>query len=146
MAILNHLRHYEPSDELLETVHGGRVLCSSPTLCARDVKRVLKERPTAIFVTVSRKATNFVNEVGIDFFFRDVVPLAHAQFDCDSPPLPMHENLQVISTQNRDKKNGVVNGQGATVNLVHNKTVFLTLPNGSVVSTHLVMCKPDGSV
>ena len=33
MQILNHLRHYRPSDDLLETIHGGRVLCSRPTPC-----------------------------------------------------------------------------------------------------------------
>ena len=71
----------------------------------------------------------------------------HTQFDCDLPPLPLYENLQVIITQNRDKKNGVVNGQRATVKLIHNQTILLTLPNGSIVSTHLVTCKkPDGLV
>ena len=89
----------------------------------------------------------FVNELAIDVLFGDVAPLAHAQFDCDLPPLPLHESLQVIITRNCDKKNGVVNGPRATVKLVQNKTVFLALPNGSVVTTHLVTCKkPNGSV
>jgi hypothetical protein len=147
LNILNHLRYYKPSNELLEKIHGGRVLTASSSPTQGDLERVLKQRPCATFVTVSRKATNFINQVAIDYLFRDTLPLMHVQFDCDLPPMPIYENLQVIITQNRDKKNGIVNGQRAFVKLVQNKTVFLTLPNGSVVSTHLVTySKPDGSV
>ena len=103
------MRYFRRSDELLKRIHAGRVLRANPTPCQSDVERVLKERPTAPFVTVSRRATNFVNQVAIYYLFRDVTPLAHAQFDCDLPPSPLHENLAVI-TQNRGKKSGVVNG------------------------------------
>ena len=74
MQILNHLRHYRPSDDLLEGIQGSRVLCSRPTPYAKDEERVQKERPTATFFNISRKATNFVNELAIDFLFRDVAP------------------------------------------------------------------------
>ena len=144
--ILNHLRYYKPSRYLLQTIHGGRIMCATQTPSADDVQRVLKERPTATFLTVSRKATNFINEVAINSIFTNCTPLMMAQFDCDLPPLPIYEALPVLITQNRDKKNGVVNGQRAVVKLVQNKTVFLTLPNGSVVTTHLVTCcKADGT-
>ncbi len=46
-----------------------------------------------------------------------------------------------------DKKNGIVNGQRATVKTIEHKSVFLQLPSGCVVSTHLVTCKkPDGTM
>lgn len=145
--ILNHLRYYKPSRSLLEKIHGDRIMCATQTPSEYDVRRVLKERPLATFVTVSRKATNFINEIAINFLFADCIPLMHAQFDCDLPPLPLYQNLPVVITQNRDKKNGIMNGQRGIVKLVQNKTVFLTLPNGSLVTTHLVTCqKADGSI
>ena len=36
--------------------------------------------------------------------------------------------MQVIITQNRDKKNGVINGQSATVLNFEQGTIFLQLP------------------
>ena len=53
----------------------------------------------------------------------------------------------MIITQNRDKRNEIVDGQPAVVKLVQNRTIFLTLPNGAIVSTHLMTYKkPDGTL
>ena len=41
-------------------------------------------------------------------------------------------------TQNRDKKNGVVNSQMAKILCVQNGTVFLELKNGKIVNTYPV--------
>ena len=69
------------------------------------------------------------------------------QCDCELPPLPIYKGMSVIITKNSDKKNGVMNGQKAWVDFVHNKTVFLKLPNGSTVSTYMVTSTtPDGGV
>ena len=44
-------------------------------------------------------------------------------------------------TQNRDKINGVVNGQLAYVHTVHNHSVYLKLPNDKVVAIYQVTMK-----
>ena len=46
-------------------------------------------------------------------------------------------------TQNRDKKQNVVNGQMATVEMCHNTTVILKLPGNKLVATYLVTCDSD---
>jgi hypothetical protein len=111
----------------------------------RDIERVLTDKSNATVVTLSRNAANRVNQVAIDFLFKDQPPM-EVQCDCELQPVPVYHDLPVIITQNRDKQNGVVNGQRVKVKLVQNKTVFLELPNGSIVSSHLVTyIRPDGS-
>ena len=51
------------------------------------------------------------------------------QCDCDIEPMPLY-NMRVMITQNRDKKNGVVNRQMAKILCIQNGTVFLELRNG----------------
>ena len=114
-----------PSTELLDEIDGNRILFSN-------------NNTNATVITVSRKASDFVNNVAINCFFPDCLPLIKAQWDCDLPPLPIYENLPVIITQNQNKRNAVVNGQQAVAKLVQNHTIFLILPNGAIVSTHLV--------
>ena len=54
--------------------------------------------------------------------------------------------MRVVITQNRDKCNGVVNGQLATVHTVHNNTVYLKLPNEKVVAIYPVTIKSPNTV
>ena len=56
------------------------------------------------------------------------------------PPVNLFKGMRVLITQNRDKKNGVVNGQTATVHMVQNVTLFLKLPNGRIVNMYPVTC------
>ena len=73
--------------------------------------------------------------------------LAAIQFNCDLPELPVYVNMRVMITQNRDKKQNVVNGHLATAQLVRNKTIFLKFPNGKVVNTYLVTYRnPSGII
>ena len=52
--------------------------------------------------------------------------------------------MKVIITQNRDKKNGVTNGQTASVLPTENATIVLKLPNGNIVAIHPVTSIVDG--
>ena len=45
-------------------------------------------------------------------------------------------NMHVMITQNRDKANGLVNGQTATILCVEKATVFLALGNGKALSSN----------
>ena len=51
-------------------------------------------------------------------------------------PLMKNLNMHVMITQNRDKANGLVNGQTATILCVEKATVFLALGNGKALSSN----------
>ena len=51
-------------------------------------------------------------------------------------PLMKILNMHVMITQNRDKANGLVNGQTATILCVEKATVFLALGNGKALSSN----------
>lgn len=54
--------------------------------------------------------------------------------------------MQVIVTQNRDKTNGLVNGQKATVVNIQGRTIFLRLPNSMIVQTYTVPVYKKGEL
>ena len=147
MDILNHLRCFRPSEELLAELHEERILCTSRPPSDIEIERTLKHIANATVVTVRRRAANRVNNVAIAYLFQGQTPImTNVQCDCDLPPIPLYPDMSVIISQNRDKENGVVNGQRATVRMVQNKTIFLSLPSGLVVATHLVTSlKPDST-
>ena len=104
-------------------------------------------------MTVTRFLLYLVKqEIGLTYLlkthcFSDSLALAAIQFNCDLPELPVYVNMRVMITQNRDKKQNVVNGHLATAQLVRNKTIFLKFPNGKVVNTYLVTYRnPSGII
>ena len=58
--------------------------------------------------------------------------------DNDELPVIIYKGMRVVFTQNRDKKNGVVNGQPAIVLMIQGFTVLLQLPNAKKVSVYSV--------
>jgi ATP-dependent exoDNAse (exonuclease V) alpha subunit len=60
------------------------------------------------------------------------------QMDNDDPPTNIFKGMRIILTQNRDKKNGVVNGQPGIVRMMKGMTILITLPNGKTVSVYPV--------
>ena len=48
--------------------------------------------------------------------------------------LPIYSGMRVVIAQNRDKRNGVVNGHLATIHTVHNHLELLKLTNGKIVA------------
>jgi hypothetical protein len=89
---------------LLDEIHEGRILCANSVPTDGEIEQALSNHPNAMVITLSRKASNRINQLPIEFFFKDRQPLIHVQCDCDLPPLPIYEHLPVIITQNRDKK------------------------------------------
>ena len=58
----------------------------------------------------------------------------------------LFKGMRVIITQNRDKKNGVINGQNAEVVNYKLGTILLKLPNSNIVAIHTVTeLREDGS-
>ena len=145
-SILNHLRYYRPSHKLLETLHENRVICSNNDPTNEQIASTLLQYPTATILTVTCAATNRINQIAVQTLYENKIPLCSVQCDCDLPPLPLYQDMAVVITQNRDKSNGVVNGQRASVYIVHRNTVFLKLPSGKIVNTYLVTRRKfDGS-
>ena len=60
------------------------------------------------------------------------------QMDNDEPPSNIYQGMHIILMQNRDKKNGIANGQPGIVYTKKNLTVLIKLPNGKIVSVYPV--------
>ena len=50
----------------------------------------------------------------------------------------IYQSMTVMITQNRDKPNGVVNGQIGFIHSVENKTIFVRLPTDNIISVYPV--------
>lgn len=135
--MLNHLRYFVPSLTFLSELHKGRVLVTGRPVEDDDLYIALSQFPASTFLTVSRRSANRINRVALERLFSDP-PLDVIQYDCDMPPMPVYRGMKVLVTQNRDKKNGVVNGKRATVVYLQDATIFLRLPNGLIVQTYPV--------
>lgn len=55
-----------------------------------------------------------------------------------NPKCFLYKGMHIIITQNRDKKNGIINCQTTEVVNYEQGTIFLKLPNSNVVALHLV--------
>ena len=130
--ILDHMRYWEPTVEVLSDIQNGRLLSTAEIPSDNEVISAILAHHQHTFLTISRKATNRINLLVLSHRFSDILPLATIQYDCDLPELPVNAKMRVMITQDRDKKQNVVNGQLATVLTV------LKLPNGKVVNTYPV--------
>ena len=50
----------------------------------------------------------------------------------------MYKDMKLIVSQNQKKRNGITNGQLATVVTMENSTIVLKLRNGNIAGIHLV--------
>lgn len=137
--ILNHLRHWKPTYQMLDTLHSnGRLLYNQCNISDAIILETTQRFPTATFVTISKAATNRVNNVICSNMFPDNNLLCMIQFDNLQEPGPLYKNMRVIITQNRNKPAGVVNGQPAIVKYREGHTIILMLPSGRHVFVHPV--------
>jgi hypothetical protein len=143
-SILNHIRYWYPSKRILETLQEGRLLCSHSNPSDGEILNALVEHEKYTMLTVSRKATCRVNRIVIECILSNLTPLGTVQMDCDLPPMPIYRGMKVMVTQNRDKVDGVVNGQSATIAYFFNRSVFLRFASGKIVSLHLVTMERNG--
>ena len=130
---LNHIRYWPASQSLLDHIQKGKVVCSTGEPSDDEVVDTILANSDATVLTVSKRAANRVNNLVITSIFSECNVLQTLQCDCED-----YKNMRVMITRNRDKANGVVNGQTAKILCVEKATVFLELGNGKVVNTYPV--------
>jgi hypothetical protein len=135
---LKHIRYWTPTQEQLDSIQNGRIICETFTPSDEELAHVLESHPTATILTFTRHATGRINTFYISKLFVDQIPLVTVQCDDEFEPCPIYRNMRVLITQNRNKSLNVVNGQEATVHCFRNATIFLKLPNGQIVSIYPV--------
>ena len=113
--MLNHIRHWPPTDELLQQLQEGRLLCPSGAPNLQRMVDALQQRPETTILTISKNAAHTANDVVIRHLYNKEEPLASLQLDDDRPPQVIYRGMRVIITRNRNKALGVVNGQECTV-------------------------------
>ena len=141
--ILNHIRHWKPTNSILSTLHsGGRLLSNDDNVSDELIYNTFCNFPLSTFVTVTKAACNRVNNIVCTHVFSASDMLGTIQLDNSEEPTEVYKNMRVIITQNRDKPSGVVNGQPAMLKYRHGSTYILMLPNGRHVSIYPVTCYP----
>jgi hypothetical protein len=71
--------------------------------------------------------------------------VAVVKMDNSLNAVPVYKNMRVMITQNRDKINGIVNGQMGIIQSVQNETIFLKLSSGKIVPIYQVTCTDNGT-
>ena len=133
-----NIRYFKPTSSFLHKLFKGRTLCKNNPPTEQELANVLREHSDTLILTVSRRATHTINRIAVEQLFAKETPLAHVKYDNEIDLSPIYKEMKVVITQNRDKKNGVVNRQTATVLYWHQKTIILKLPNNNIVAIHQV--------
>ena len=126
-AILDTLRYYKPNQGLLDRLEADRIIFHKTDISDREIRKVLVDQPEAQVLTVSCKSTNRVNNIALSLFETEAY-FGELAYDSDLAKAPLYRGLKVVITQNRDKQNGVVNGQPATVLHREGASIFLVHP------------------
>ena len=137
-TFLQHIRHWKPTEQLLSQIQQGKVIYDHQDPTDQQIENALLQHPNATVLTFTRHATTRVNQIMISSIFAQEHPLATIQCDYEMDVTPIYKNMRVLITQNRNKSQGVINGQLAVIHSIENATVFLKLPNGKIVNTYPV--------
>lgn len=141
---LDYIRFMPPSQQQVDDMQSGIVLCPDGDLSDDDIWCAYQQHPQAAIMTVSRKAAQRINEIVVRNLFpgRAITNIPCASvIDCD--PIFPHKNMEVIFTENRDKAARIVNGQQATILGSQNNTIILALPDGRVFVYPVTHMKKD---
>lgn len=135
---VNHIRFWTPSQPLLDAIQDGQVVSPNSVPTENEISDIVLQHPHATVLTVSRRASVIVNKAVISRIFGNRDPLAQVQCDYDMEPIYIYKGMRVLITQNRDKRNGIVNGQDGVIHSIENATIFVTLPNDKIVTIYPV--------
>ena len=94
-----------------------------------DLLYIIRNNVDSTFLAVSRNAVSQINTIVLQNLFRPNMCVGNIQMDSDDPPVNIYRGMRIVIKQNRDKRNGVVNGQPAIVLMMQDLTVILQLPN-----------------
>ena len=136
LSFLNHIRHWIPTEALLQQVQEGRVLCPDGVLDPQQVIEEFQANPDSTLLTFTNDAAKKLNTLITSSMHANEQPLAYVQLESDTDISPIYKGMRVMITQNRDKPQNVVNGQMASVEICHNATVILKLPGNKLVATY----------
>jgi hypothetical protein len=153
------LRTNKPSQAQLKTIKAGHkapslgragyVMNETPSL--QDIQHILEETPQTMFLTISRRAAAYLNDLAVQVLFHNVMPLAVLPADPESNvsnwykgnmvaevPLevPIYKGAYVILTKNLNKEIGFVNGMGATVIGMDKNNVIVRSDQGKLLAVH----------
>ena len=156
---LEILRLGKPSVEQLRGIKAGHkapslhragyVMNEQPTL--DDVQHILAETPNTLFLTISRQATAYLNDLAVQVFFAETSPMGVVPADPESNvanyssgemiseiPLdvPIYHGCRIILTKNLNKTVGFVNGMGATILGMENGNVIVKTDQGTRLAIH----------
>ena len=157
---LELLRTAKPSRQQLRKIKAGH---KAPSMRYRigyrsnavptsdEIKAVFAETPLTTFVTITRAAAAWVNQLAVEHFYGDSNPLSTVPGDPDSNPanfdgtrqtrhepimIPIHRDLRVMLTKNVNKDTDFVNGMGATVLGVHSAGVRVRTDTGYILMVY----------
>lgn len=143
---LNYLRYFKPSRTFLRELFKDGTLCKDSEPTEVQLRKLLLEKSDCLVLTVSRKAAQRINDIAVQAIFMGKTAFASVQMDNAESQMLLFKGMQVIITQNRDKKNSVINGQNAEVLNFELGTIILKLPNSNIVAIHTVTeVREDGS-
>ena len=134
--LLDVLRYFKPTPRTLRELE-RRVFCNDEP-SDLQLLNVLTTHPDAMILTVSRAAANRVNKVAFVNLFEQSTESDSICYDDEHGIQPEYRDMKVVITHNRNKELCVVNGESATVVTMHIATVFLRLPNESIVAIYAV--------
>ncbi len=132
-SFLSHIRVCQPSQELLDSIQNGHVLCENSQPTDVEIVEAMMQNPDSTVLTVSRQACVTVNCAVIKTLFQNETPLAFVQCDYDMEVGAIYKDLKIIVTRNIDKTNGVVNGQEGIIRYMENQTIFVELGTKKIV-------------
>ena len=136
--ILNYLRYWKPTPQILHKLQHERLLCHEQSISDAHLLDIIQNNAYSTFITVSRNAVLRIKRLVLENFFCANMLVGTVQMDNDEPSANIYKGMRVVFTQNRDKRNRVVDGQPAMVVMMKGFTVVLQLPNSKKVSVYPV--------
>ena len=145
-AFLDLIRFIHPTQEKVDKMQDGIVLCPEGQLTDRQIWTAFQSHPNSTVMTVSRKGAERIITIVVGQLFQGR-PLTNIPCACvaDSQPIYPHRNMRVIFTENRDKAACVVNGQQATIissQIILSSSLCLTDNRFSCTQSHIWRTKP----
>ncbi|CAE7601714.1 unnamed protein product [Symbiodinium sp. CCMP2592] len=143
---------------------GMRVRPGSGWPTAMDIAVILQETPDTTFVTISRRASAYLNRLAIRALFADAEPLGRIpceptdnaenfdgphQTSAEPCMMPLYEGMRVRITRNANKRHGFVNGMGAVVQRLRQSGVQVKTDEGEILLIHPITTETalaDGSI
>ena len=147
-AFLDLIRFIRPTQEQVDKMQDGIVLCPEGQLTDQQIQTAFQSHPNSTVMTVSRKGAQWINTIVVGQLFKGH-PLTNIPCACvaDSQPIFPHRNMSVIFTEKCDKAARLMNSQQATIIFSQNNTIILRLPKGQQVFVYPVThMEDDGPV